>query len=121
VATSFDEQAARVSGVPVNGIALALTLVVALIVVGGMYAIGLLLVAAMMVVPVAAASQVARSYRGTMTSASLIGAGSAVVGLVVAFYADSTPAASIVLTAIACYLAAAAVRTLRRRSRVSLA
>ncbi|MDQ3974140.1 MAG: metal ABC transporter permease, partial [Actinomycetota bacterium] len=61
LALCFDEAAARVSGVPTEGLALTLTLVVALVVVGGMHAIGLLLVSAMMVLPVAAAAQLARS------------------------------------------------------------
>lgn len=112
---AFDEQAARVAGVPTDGLVFALTLLVGLIVVGGMQAIGLLLVAAMMIVPVAAASQVARSYRGTMAIASSIGAASALIGLTVAFYADTTPGASIVLTAIAGYVTAVAARTARAR------
>jgi zinc transport system permease protein len=117
VSVAFDEQAARVGGVPTDGLVLTLTILVALTVVGGMYAIGLLLVAAMMVVPVAAASQVASSYRGTMMLASLIGTGSAAVGLTAAFYVDLTPGASIVLTAIGCYVVASAVRSLRDRTR----
>ncbi|HVM19214.1 MAG TPA: metal ABC transporter permease [Egibacteraceae bacterium] len=115
VAIAFDEPAARVSGVPVNGLVLTLTLLVSLTVVGGMYAIGLLLVSAMMVIPVAAAAQLAGSYRTTMLAASAIGAGSAVIGLTVAYVADLAPGASIVLTAIACYALAAGVRDLRAR------
>jgi zinc transport system permease protein len=106
VAIAFDEAAARVSGVPVSGLALSLTVVVALLVVGGMYAIGLLLISAMMVVPVGAAARLARSYRATLVLASGIGTASAVIGLLVAFYADATPGAAIVLTAVACYLVA---------------
>lgn len=117
VALAFDEQAARVAGVPTDGLVLALTVIVGMIVVGGMNAIGLLLIAAIMVIPVAAASQVARSYRGTMVMAACIGAGSAVVGLTVAFYGDYTPGASIVLTAIACYIMAVATRAVRGRGR----
>jgi zinc transport system permease protein len=115
VAVAFDEGAARASGVSVNGLVLTLTLLVSLTVVGGMYAIGLLLVSAMMVVPVAAAAQVASSYRQTMTLASAIGAGSAVVGLTVAYVADLAPGASIVLIAICCYIATVAFRALRAR------
>lgn len=118
VALAFDEQAAQVAGVPASGLVLALTMLVGLIVVGGMSAVGLLLISAMMVVPVAASSQLARSYRGTMALASAIGAASAVAGLLLAFYADYTPGASIVLTAIACYLAAAAGRRLWDRRAV---
>lgn len=114
VAVAFDEAAARVSGVRVDGLVLALTLVVALVVVGGMSTIGLLLISALMVVPVAAAGRLAGSYRGTLLLASAIGAASAVVGLFVAFYGDLTPGAAIVVTAIACYVAASAARRLTR-------
>ena len=117
VSVAFDEDAARVSGVPTDAVVLTLTLVVALMVVGGMYAIGLLLVSAMMIVPVAAAAQVASSYRGTMALAAAVGACSAVAGLLVAIYADATPGSSIVLVAIACYVMAAAAAALRRRGR----
>lgn len=115
LSVAFDEQAARVSGVPVDRLALALTGLVALIVVGGMYVLGILLIAAMMVIPVAAASQVARSYRGTMGGAAAVGAGSALVGLLFAFYGDFAPGASIVVVAILCFLAAGSVRRVRDR------
>jgi zinc transport system permease protein len=114
---AFDEQAARVGGVPTDALSLVLTIVVALIVVGAMRAIGLLLVAGMMVVPVAAAAQVARSYRGTLLLASAIGAGSAIAGLSFAFYADFTPGSSIVMVAIGCHLVATTVRKARGRTR----
>lgn len=110
VAAAFDEEAAQVSGVRTDRLALALTVVIGLVVVGGMYALGLLLVAAMLVVPVAAASQLARSYRGTVMLAAAVGLFSALVGLTLAFYVDLTPGASIVLTAIGCYLLATAAR-----------
>ena len=116
VSIAFDEDAATVSGVPTNGLVLTLTLIVALTVVGGMHAIGLLLVSAMMIVPVAAAAQVASSYRQTMVIGAAIGGGSAVVGLQVAISADATPGSSIVLTAIVCYVIAAVVARARRRS-----
>lgn len=119
VAVAFDEEAARVAGLRTDRIVLVLTVVVALIVVGGMYALGILLVAGMMVIPVAAASQIAHSYRGTMLGAAGVGAFSAIFGLVYAYYADETPGAAIVLTTIACYILAVAVRTLRRGRRLA--
>jgi zinc transport system permease protein len=116
VAIAFDEDAARVGGLPTDGLVLTLTLVVALMVVGGMYAIGLLLVSAMMIVPVAAAAQLTSSYRQTMLVSAIIGATSAVVGLTVATYADATPGSSIVLAAITAYVITALISTARRRS-----
>lgn len=117
VALAFDESAARVSGLPTQGLILALTLVVALVVVGGMSSIGLLLISALMVVPVAAAGQLASSYRGTLLMASAIGVFSAVCGLLVAVAGDFAPGAAIVLVAIGCYLAASAGRAFAERAR----
>jgi zinc transport system permease protein len=65
----------------------------------------------MRVVPVAAAAQIAGSYRQTMAVATGIGAVSAVTGLLVSSYADATPGASTVLVAIACYVVAAVARS----------
>ncbi|MDP8986925.1 MAG: metal ABC transporter permease [Actinomycetota bacterium] len=117
VALAFDEQAARVAGVPTDRIVMALTLMVALVVVGGMSSIGLLLISAMMVVPVAAAAQLASSYRTTLVLGSAIGAASALIGLLASYYRDYAPASAIVLVAIGCYLSAGAWRALDRRRR----
>lgn len=110
VALAFDEPAARVTGLPTQGLVLALTLVVALVVVGGMGTVGLLLISALMVVPVAAAAQVASSYRGTLLIGSAVGVASAVTGLLAAFVLDLAPGAAIVVVALGCYLVASAAR-----------
>ena len=104
LAMAFDEPSARVAGVPTSGLTLALTVLVALIVVAGMNTIGLLLISALMVVPVAAAAQLARSYRETMLIATMIGALSALLGLSASYYGDVAPGAAIVVVAIGCYL-----------------
>jgi zinc transport system permease protein len=117
VALAFDEPAARVAGVPTQGLVLVLTVVVALVVVGGMSSIGLLLISAMMVIPVATAAQVTSSYRATLLLASAIGAASAVTGLLVAFYANAPTGAAIVLVALAAYCATALARVIARRVR----
>jgi zinc transport system permease protein len=116
VALAFDEEAARVAGVPTDRLVMALTLMVALVVVGGMSSIGLLLISAMMVVPVAAAAQLASSYRATLWIGSAVGASSAFVGLLLSHYRDYAPASAIVLVAIAGYLAAAGWRAATRRA-----
>lgn len=116
VAMAFDEQAARVSGVPTDRLVLALTLMVALVVVGGMSTIGLLLISAMMVVPVAAAAQLASSYRATLWIGAGVGCSSAGVGLLASHYRDYAPASAIVLVAIVWYLAASGWRAATRKA-----
>ncbi len=119
VAMAFDEQAARVAGVPTDRMVMALTLMVALVVVGGMSSIGLLLISAMMVVPVAAAAQLASSYRGALVLASAIGGASAVVGLLASYYLNYAPGSAIVLVAIAGYIATTAWRALAHTAAAS--
>lgn len=109
VSMAFDEASAKVAGIPTQGLTLALTLLVALVVVAGMSTIGLLLISAMMVIPVAAAAQVATSYRATLATGSAIGAASAVLGLSASYYYDYAPGAAIVVVAIIGYLLASAL------------
>ncbi|EXF23917.1 ABC transporter [Nesterenkonia sp. AN1] len=115
LAMAFDEPSARVAGIPTQALTLLLTLMVALIVVAGMTTIGLLLISAMMVVPVAAATQIAGSYRATLAIASGIGALSAVLGLTTSYYGDFAPGAAIVVIAILCYLVTAVSALLKTR------
>ncbi len=120
-AVCHDEEYARVSGLPVRALNLLLAVTTAVTVTIAMRAVGVLLISALMVVPVATAQQVTRGFRGTMAAAMALGLFAAGAGIVVAATADTAPGASVVLLAIASFLvvalAAAARRALRRRSR----
>jgi zinc transport system permease protein len=96
----YDEEVARVSGLPVRALNLLIAVTAALTVALAMRVVGLLLVSALMVVPVAAMQQVARSFRATLAGSVVIGVAVSVTGLLVAYYADVAPGAAIVLTAI---------------------
>ncbi len=85
----LDEEAARVAGLPVDRLNLALAALTAVTVVAGMRIVGVLLVAALMVLPVGAAQRVARSFRSTLVLASGIGIASAVLGLGAGVLADA--------------------------------
>jgi zinc transport system permease protein len=107
LAVVLDEEAARVAGLPVDRLNLLLAVLTAVTVVVGMRVVGVLLVAALMVLPVGAAQRVARSFRGTLALASVVGAASAVVGLGVARQWSLAPGGTIVLVASALFLATA--------------
>jgi zinc transport system permease protein len=110
LAVALDEETARAGGLPVDALNLALVALTALLVVGGMRVVGLLLVAALMVVPVAAGSKVAHSFRATLGWAVGVGAVSAWIGLVVAaWHGDLVPGGTIVLAAIAGFVGFAVV------------
>jgi zinc transport system permease protein len=72
-----------------------------------MRVVGILLVAAMLVLPVAAAQQLTNSFRSTVLASLVLGMTVSVVGLTIAFYADVFPAATIVLLAIGIFAVAA--------------
>ena len=98
VAVALDEESARVSGVPVGALNVALAVLAAVTVAVSMRIVGILLIAALMVLPVIAAGRVAWSVRSTILIAMGIGLGSAVVGLTIAYYANLAPGGAIVLT-----------------------
>ena len=95
----LDDEAARVAGLPVDALNLALAALTAVTVVAGMRVVGVLLVAALMVLPVGAAQRLSRSFRATLLAASVIGAGRAVLGLAAARQWALAPGATIVLVA----------------------
>ncbi|TDC72266.1 metal ABC transporter permease [Micromonospora sp. KC606] len=119
-AVCHDEEYARVSGLPVQTLNLLLAVATAITVTIAMRAVGVLLISALMVVPVATAQQVTRGFRSTMTAAMALGLFAAGAGVWVAATADTAPGASVVLLAIASFLvvavAGAAWRVLRRRA-----
>lgn len=100
VAVALDEDTARASGLPVDRLNLVLVLLTAFLVAAGMRVVGLLLVAALLVIPVAAGSRLAHSFKGSMLWAIAAGAASTSLGLVIALVeGEISPGGSIVLTA----------------------
>ena len=99
----IDEEAARVGGLPVDRLNLLLAALVAVVVVAGMRVVGVLLVAALMVLPVGTAQRLATSFRLTLVLASGVGAGSVVVGLAAARLWDLAAGGTIVLVAAAAF------------------
>jgi zinc transport system permease protein len=118
---SHDEEFARASGLPVRTLNIAVAVVAALTVTVSMRVVGLLLVSALMIVPVAVAQLVTRSFRRTMLVASAVGVVVCVVGLSFTYWNNVSPGATIVVLAIATYLVVAVLRPLwvRRRPRVA--
>ncbi len=114
-AVSHDEEFARASGLPVMALTMLLATMAALTVTVAMRVVGLLLVSALMIVPVATAQVVARSFTRTMALASVIGVVVSVTGLSVTYWYDLPPGATIVVLAIVLYAATSLVQGRRRR------
>jgi zinc transport system permease protein len=101
----FDEDIARVSGINTGLFGVLLSVLTALVVVVGMRVVGILLVSALMVIPVATAHLLRRGFRATLAWAVAFSVLAVAGGLLLSFYLDIAPGGTIVITAVAVYLA----------------
>ncbi|MBN1891946.1 MAG: metal ABC transporter permease [Clostridiales bacterium] len=101
---SFDEEAAALSGVPVRVVNFIFTVLTAVTVSVAARTVGALVVSSLLVVPVAAAMQIARSYKTTILWSVLFALLSTVTGLFMSFYLDTKPGGTICLIAAAFFL-----------------
>jgi zinc transport system permease protein len=117
VAVALDEEGARVSGVKVSLLNVTLAALTGVTVGVSMRIVGILLIAALMVLPVIAASRVAWSIRSTLLVSCAIGLVSVFVGLTVSYYGDLAPGGAIVLVAAASFVIASTIFPLLVRRR----
>jgi zinc transport system permease protein len=115
LAAALDEEGARVAGVQVGALNVVLAALTAVTIAVSMRIVGILLIAALMVLPVIAASRVAWSVRSTIFLAMAIGLASVYAGLTTAYYADLAPGGVIVLVAAGSFVVAQAAGTLVQR------
>lgn len=102
-ALSHDEEFARASGLPVRALNVLVAMVAALTVSVSMRVVGVLLVSAIMIVPVAVGQLVSGSFTNTMRIAQGIGVVACVAGLVITYVVPASPGAMIVVLLIGCY------------------
>ncbi|SDS40251.1 metal ABC transporter permease [Paraoerskovia marina] len=114
---SYDEEFAKASGLPVRFLNIAVAIVAALTVTVAMRVVGLLLVSALMIVPVAVAQLTTRSFRRTMQVATVVGVTVCVVGLSITYWYNVSPGATIVVLAIITYGIVAAIAPIVTRRR----
>ena len=99
VYTTFDEVGASVVGIKTNIIEYVLLALLALVIVIGIQAAGIVLVMAMLITPAATGYLLARRFIGVMIIGALVGAASAIVGLYLSFHADLPSGPSMALLA----------------------
>lgn len=110
---TFDEELAQAAGLPVRALGVIFTALTAMTVAVAMRVVGVMLVSSLMVLPVAASLQVARSFRGALGLAVVFAQASVWVGLLAAYYLDLAPGGTVVLTAVALLLGVLAFKGLR--------
>jgi zinc transport system permease protein len=104
-AVAQDQEFSRVAGLRVGFYNVLVAVLAAVSVTVAMRTVGLLLVSALMVVPVATSQQVTRSFRTTLLAAMVLGAAASLGGLVLSaylsFHATVAPGPTIVLLSLA--------------------
>ncbi len=117
LAVSFDEEFARLRGVPVTFFYLLLLCMVAVTVVLLIQVVGLILVIALLTLPAAIAAQYLNSLGMMMLVASILGMVFTVGGLSISYSADLPSGACIILVAGLAYLGSTIMNQLLRRQR----
>ncbi len=94
---SFDEEAARVSGIPSRMVNIILIVLAALTISLAIPIVGVLLVSALIVIPVVAALQLRTSFIRTLIFAEVFSVLSVVSGVVISYYLDLSSGGTIVI------------------------
>jgi ABC-type Mn2+/Zn2+ transport system permease subunit len=121
VFTAFDPVVAAVQGVRTAWTQALLNLLVAGVVVVGVRLLGVLMIAAAVVIPAAAARLLSHRIGRVLGLAALFGALSQVAGLYVSWHADVPSGAAVVLLAVLLFLLAAFASSITRRGRLAAA
>lgn len=97
---SFDAEYSKVSGINSKYIQMFFMIITALVIGASMRIVGILLVSSLMTIPVAAAIQIAKSFKAAMIYSIIFGEVAVLIGLTSAFYLDIAPGGTIVVTSI---------------------
>lgn len=101
---TFDEEAARVGGIPTRMINVVLILLAALTVAVAIPIIGVLLISALVVIPVVTALQFKKSFLQTILYAEAISLFSVLVGIIGSFYLNIPAGGAIVLITLCLFI-----------------
>jgi zinc transport system permease protein len=110
---SFDPEYSKVSGINARFIQMFFMIITALVIGASMRIVGILLVSSLMTVPVAAAMQIAKSFKSAMIYSIIFGEISVIIGLFSAYHLDIAPGGTIVVTSILLLLIVLAWKKIR--------
>lgn len=86
--TTYDEEASKVSGIKTEKVNMIFMLLVGMTIAVSFPIVGVLLLSSLLILPVIAASQIARSFKGTLIIAEILSVFSVVVGIISSYYTD---------------------------------
>lgn len=97
---TFDEEGAKTSGIKVKSINYIFTLLVGATISMSIRIMGILVISSIMVVPVATAMQLKKSFKTTLIFSIIFGFIDIMLGLVFSYYINSAPGGTIALTSV---------------------
>ncbi|MGL5084141.1 MAG: metal ABC transporter permease [Clostridium sp.] len=97
---TFDEEGAKTSGIKVKTINYIFTLLVGATISMSIRIMGILVISSIMIVPVATAMQLKKSFKTTLIFSIIFGFIDIMLGLVFSYYINSAPGGTIALTAV---------------------
>lgn len=115
---TFDQEMARVSGLPVGALYILLLSLMALTIVLSIKVVGIILVSALVVIPAAAAYQLTEDFFRMMVLAVVIGNLSAIAGLFLSYRLDTPSGATMVLMATLIFFLSTFFSPRRRKARI---
>lgn len=104
LALTVHEELAKVEGLPVGALRLALMLLIAVVIAVAMKIVGVLLITSLLIIPAAAAQRHAQSPEQMAAGASLVGLLAVCAGLALSWYQDTPAGPSIVVSAAGLFL-----------------
>jgi len=112
LAITFDEDGARLQGIPVQAMTMAFNLLVAVTIALSIKVIGIILVVALMVLPGLTALQLKRSFKTTLIASTIFGVAAAILGIVLSVLFSVSTSGVIVFSAAGIFLFVAAYQRL---------
>ena len=109
---AFDEQFARIRGIPVMFINYLLIVLVALTIVLSIRIAGIILVLSILTIPQNITNLYTNRFSHMMIGSVILGFLASIVGLVISYYLDIPSGASIIFTLVILYLAARLIKVL---------
>ena len=112
LAVTFDEDGAKLQGIPVQGLTMAFNLLVAVTIALSIKVIGIILVVALMVLPGLTALQLHRSFKSTLIASTIFGIFASSIGIMLSALFNVATSGVIVFTAAGVFLFVAAYQRL---------
>lgn len=111
---SFDEVGARLAGIKVQSVNIIFTFLISLSISIASRTVGVLMVSSLMVVPVACALRISKSYFQTVIYSILFGMAFTISGITISFYQGLKPGGTMVLTGIVVLFTIVILQNLRK-------